>query len=759
MNKQEQEKVAQLHSQSQADHATACSTEAFQALARKNQYLALLHETAVSLMNRLDVGGVLEGIIYRAAHLLRTEHAYVQLVNQELDALVTEYGIGVYANRMYRQVRYGEGVSGRVWESGERKIINHYNDWEGRLDDGSEPEVQTVLCFPLKSAHMVTGVFGLAVSDPDYQVAPEELDVLQQFAVLASIALDNAMMHTAVEKELMVRKWVEEALQASEVRYKGLMDNLSVGVTLLNKEMEVISANRQFLQWFPDTGIGKKTHCLLPIEHNTAQQCSLSPGQETFRTAMTNETVMDFNVDGVQRYFRVVASPIKDNRGEVQEVIQMIEDITEKRRNEAELLKLSSAVAQSPSSVIIADTDGLMEYANQKYYQLTGFRAENILGKAVPCLEAVDMQVDDYDDVWKGIRSGEEWRGELHSQKANGEWYWALASISPIRNSHGVITHIVIVQEDITLRKQMEEELRLKNVELQDTLEKLSYTQMQLFQQEKLAGIGTLAAGVAHEINNPLGFVISNFRSLNKYVQSLQDIFTTYHLVQTEMQEAAEPKVQAWLQTMQDVEKAKKLSFILEDLQELLNESNDGLERVSKIIKELRSFSRVDRQDQWEEYELNKGIESSLLMARNEIKYYAEVQMELAEIPNVQAIGGAINQVLVNILVNAAQAIKRKSADALGQITIKTYSDADSVFCEIKDSGEGIAEEDITKIFEPFFTTKPVGEGTGLGLSISYDIIVNRHKGDIKVESELGVGTTFILRLPRLQSNPVEDEG
>lgn len=284
--------------------------------------------------------------------------------------------------------------------------------------------------------------------------------------------------------------------------------------------------------------------------------------------------------------------------------------------------------------------------------------------------------------------------------------------------------------------------------EIREALSKLQQTQLQLVQQDKLAGIGQMAAGVAHEINNPLGFVSSNFEILQKYVGRLSEYVSASRELYKKVSEENIPALQPGIEQIFTLEKRYKLDYILQDLAPIFQETNEGLTRVGNIVKALRLFSRVDQRDEFAEYDLNEGIKNSLTVARNEIKYSAAVQENLTEIPVIKAIGGQINQVLLNIILNAVHAIRAKGLDTLGLITINTYADERYVYCSIQDSGTGIPEAVRKDIFNPFFTTKPVGQGTGLGLSISYDIIVNKHHGEISFTSQVGVGTTFLVKLP-----------
>lgn len=297
-------------------------------------------------------------------------------------------------------------------------------------------------------------------------------------------------------------------------------------------------------------------------------------------------------------------------------------------------------------------------------------------------------------------------------------------------------------------RKRMEEAGKTAYRELKQAHADLKDMQSQIIQNEKLASIGQLAAGVAHEMNTPVGFVASNFETLDKYVAKIRDVLALYQDLTEEM---AAPADHPWVDAVARIEakrQALKVDFILEDIPGLFQDSREGLERVTSIVQNLRDFSRIDQAQEQDAFNINRGIESTLVVAQNEIKYDADVHLELGDIPPVPCQAGQLNQVFLNILVNAVQAIKSQGTEDRGTITIRTYAEGDAVVCEIQDSGPGMPEEVRTKVFDPFFTTKPVGKGTGLGLSVSYDIIVNKHEGQLQVESKVGQGTTFKIKLP-----------
>lgn len=300
-------------------------------------------------------------------------------------------------------------------------------------------------------------------------------------------------------------------------------------------------------------------------------------------------------------------------------------------------------------------------------------------------------------------------------------------------------------REDITTQKKLERQLNRQNKELQETLQTLKAAQAQIVQQEKMAGIGQLAAGVAHEINNPLGFVTSNFSILNKYISRLENMFDTIDF----LRQSEHYRNDIIHKTIDEAWTKNAIDITRSDLKEIISDTQEGLSRIAEIVNALKMFSRTSLNEEKTLYNLNEGIKSTLRIASNEIKYNSTVQFTPTPLPETYANGGQINQVLLNIIVNAAQAIKQKQQSNKGVITIDTYAENGYLCSEIGDNGCGIPEDVLHRIFEPFFSTKPVGKGTGLGLSLAYDIIVNKHNGKLEVKSEYGVGTSFRILIPQ----------
>ncbi len=291
------------------------------------------------------------------------------------------------------------------------------------------------------------------------------------------------------------------------------------------------------------------------------------------------------------------------------------------------------------------------------------------------------------------------------------------------------------LRRQLTERNQVEKLLLNEKEEQKALIKKLEDAHNQLLQSEKMASIGQLAAGVAHEINNPIGYVNSNLGTLRTYFDQLLTVLSTYETLESTCEPAKLAQISA-------VKKEMELEFLKEDILALLKESGEGIQRVKQIVQDLKDFSHVDEAE-WQQADLHHGLDSTLNVVHNEIKYKADVVKEYGDIPRVECLPSQINQVFMNLLVNAAHAMDENKR---GLITIRSGMTGDEVWVEIADDGKGIPPENLNRIFDPFFTTKPVGKGTGLGLSLSYGII-EKHHGRIEVHSEVGQGTTFRIWL------------
>jgi signal transduction histidine kinase len=312
--------------------------------------------------------------------------------------------------------------------------------------------------------------------------------------------------------------------------------------------------------------------------------------------------------------------------------------------------------------------------------------------------------------------------------------------------SDGGTRGTIVTIHDSTELKKAAEELTRKNLRLNEALAALKRSQAKVLHQEKMASIGQLAAGVAHEINNPIGYVHSNLGTLQEYAGALLALIEGYATAL-----AADDPVHS-RDTVRDMRERLDFDFIAGDLPQLLSESREGIERVTKIVQDLKDFSHVGRNEAMRPADLEKGLESTLNIVWNDLKYKVRVEKHYSPLPLVECHPSEINQVLMNLLINAGQAIAER-----GTIVLATGAEDGEAWINISDSGCGIPDESLQRIFDPFYTTKPIGRGTGLGLAICYRIIA-KHHGRIEVSSRVGAGTTFRVVLPVTQpASPAGD--
>ena len=476
--------------------------------------------------------------------------------------------------------------------------------------------------------------------------------------------------------------------------------------------------------------------------------------------------------------------PIVGPDGKVNRYITIRTDITPLKILEETLRRSETkfrSLAETVSAAVVVHRGGKLLYVNRYAELLTGYSNDELLD-----MKFYEFAHPDWHrkllSLWEARQRGEPVpaRYEFRGNTKDGQERWVevsgcltefdgkpaalITSIDiterklaedALRNAHDELEDLVerrteqlaqakaALEEDVVRREKIAAELITRNAELTDLNRLLSEAQNQLLQSEKLASIGQLAAGVAHEINNPIGYVQSNLSSLENYLQDLLAMLSAYESAEAEIS-LASPALEARLRQRKDT---LDIDFIKSDLPNLMNESREGIQRVKKIVQDLKDFSRVDSTMDWAPTDLHQCLESTLNIVFNEIKYKADVVKEYGALPEVECLPSQINQVFMNLLVNAAHAIDGPR----GTITVRTGVEEEQAWIEIADTGKGITPENLKRIFEPFFTTKAVGKGTGLGLSLSYGI-VQKHHGHIIVSSEVGRGTTFRVTLPIKQA-------
>lgn len=323
---------------------------------------------------------------------------------------------------------------------------------------------------------------------------------------------------------------------------------------------------------------------------------------------------------------------------------------------------------------------------------------------------------------------------EIIIRRPGGEEAFCVENAHAIRDPAGNVVEVQGIVRDITERVKSERELWKTNLELVEANLAIKRTQNLVIQQEKLASIGYLAAGIAHEINNPLGFLKSNHEFFAQFFRNVRSAWDEAVLLHREELAA--------------IAKRGDLEYFFSETEALLEESATGYRRIMEIVKSLKDYARAGETMRFSPYDLNKGLDSALVVAWNKIKYVAEVEKDYGELPSIEADGGSVNQVLLNILVNASEAIEGEKRAEKGRIILRTRAEGDHVVCTVADDGPGVPEGLRLRIFDPFFTTKEPGKGTGLGLSISYDIVVNRHGGTLLVGPSSSGGALFTITLP-----------
>jgi two-component system NtrC family sensor kinase len=537
--------------------------------------------------------------------------------------------------------------------------------------------------------------------------------------------------------DITERKMAEEALRAREAILNGITESAQDAILMIDGDGNISfwnSAATRVLGYAREEAIGKNLHELLaPARFLPAHRQAFPEFQRTGQGAAVgkmleliavhkdgHEFPIELSLASLQLNGRWCAVGImrditvrKSHENQLavysrlieeknQELDVALKEMTTTRENLALTVAMFTAMIDVvPAVMYLKDAEGKYVIVNQEFCRWTGKEMKDIIGKTAQSVLSEDEAVFFSNLDERVCVHGEKIvEMEKETQRPNGDTGWVAITVLPVKNDKGEITGLVGLIRDVTEQH---------------------ISRQQLIQSDKLAAIGTLAAGVAHEINNPIGFINSNLNTMLKYHNKIKQSLLTGEGEKLSPEETGE---------------------IFADWEDAIKESIDGANRVKKIVADLKSFSRVDRA-QKEHADINEGIRSTLNIVWNELKYKCKVETEFGDIPELFCIPNQLNQVFMNIIVNAGHAITGNS----GLIKIKTWASQDKIHISIKDNGCGIPEENIKKIFEPFFTTKEVGKGTGLGLSLAYDI-VKKHNGTIEVKSKVGVGTEFIISLP-----------
>ncbi len=434
---------------------------------------------------------------------------------------------------------------------------------------------------------------------------------------------------------------------------------------------------------------------------------------------------------GEIRYWSSRATLLRGDAPRPDEWIGVSSDITDKKHREAALAQLAAIVECSEAAIMSVNLDGIFEIWNGACERIFGFTAQETIGKHFSMILPPE-HAGDQDAVLSSVAAAKSIRNKEAVRLAkSGERIEVMITAFPLRDASGAIVSSAAIMDDITQRKQLER---------------------QLAQAQKLESIGQLAAGIAHEINTPIQFIGDN-------IQFLSDSFAELRGLLQSCQELLEPPAagsvpEELVAAVKARTESADVDYLRSEIPKAIEQSMEGIGRIAAIVKAMREFSHPGSAEVVP-VDLNRAVESTILVSRNEWKYVAELKTELdRNLGAVSCVPGELNQVILNLIVNAAHAIADKVSQnpgSKGLITVSTRGDGDWVEVRIRDTGTGIPEAARANVFNPFFTTKAIGKGTGQGLAIAHTVIVQKHRGTIRFDTELGVGTTFVIRIPMVR--------
>ncbi len=575
--------------------------------------------------------------------------------------------------------------------------------------------------------------------------------------LVARVSAGQRMAHlvqanSRMEQEIARCRQVEEALRENQEFHCRLLDNAPNPVVVVDAGTSVRYMNPALekLTGFSSAEI-IGTKAPYPWWTEETLEKTSADFQDAVHNGATRLEELFHKKSGERFWVEITSAPVQDD-GVLQYYVANWVDITERRRAQEALReserRFSDIAANALEWIWEVDVNGRYAYASPGVESILGYRPEEVLEKHFYDL----FHPEDREELKKAaleiIARKESFRGFMNRNvHKDGRTVWLLTSGVPVLDEEGNLRGYRGADVDITERQQCEVELREyhRNLEkvIHERSRELLEAQRKVLQNEKLASVGQLAAGVAHEINTPIQYVGDNLRALSDSFADLNALVAKYREL-AELVRSGGHAPEA-IGAIDAAEQDYDLQYILEDTPRAIEQSLEGVERVAHIVRAMKDFSHVDR-GEVARVDINHALETTLTVARNEYKYVADIVTDWGELPAVKCHASELNQVFLNLVINAAHAIADTARR--GTITISTRADGDQVEIAIGDTGTGIPEDIQAKVFDPFFTTKGVGRGTGQGLNIAHQIVVGKHRGSLTFETELGKGTTFVIRLP-----------
>jgi PAS domain S-box-containing protein len=523
----------------------------------------------------------------------------------------------------------------------------------------------------------------------------------------------------------------------SEQELQTILDNLDLGITLINPKLQIMTVNRQMKTWFPEISLGvQKKYCFEIFRPLTqAGACENCPAIKTLQNGQANSTTMIISMQDKPRHFRIKILPLKEANGGVSGFIEILEDVTPAVMTEdaltQALTRIECLLEAVPLVLVGVDQENRVTQWNTRAEALLGLSFSDVMGRpldqcAIPWEERPILQR--LPDLKLSREHPLEVKNIRFRHKDGQEGFMDLLIMAfPSVSNKGSETLLVGI--DNTERTHMAG---------------------QLLQAQKLEAIGQLASGIAHEINTPIQYIGDNLRFLEESFRDLGRIIQDGSQLFARFQAQGFPS--GTLEEFGHLAEGLDLEFITSEIPKAVAQSLEGVNRVAAIVKAMKSFAHPDSLAGKTLTNINQALENTVLVARNEWKYVADVQLELdPALPLVECLPGEMNQVFINVLVNAAQALAEAGGanpSSKGTITIRTRQVLDQAEIRITDNGPGIPEKIRDRVFEPFFTTKEVGKGTGQGLALAHSVVVKKHNGLIYLDTEIGKGTTFVICIP-----------
>ena len=546
------------------------------------------------------------------------------------------------------------------------------------------------------------------------------------------------------------RKQTEAALW----QHIQMLDLANDTIMILDLEGTVIYWNQgaeQLYGWTKPEAIGENVHALLQTTYPESLEAIKTTCID--RGYWTGE-LLHAKSDGTQVTVASRWTLQRDENGRPLAILEINNDITERKQAEADRTRLIAILEATTDFVGMADVRGNTTYLNRAGRKLLGIdEGEDLAVTSISNYSPPQVATRIFDEGIPAAMQDGTWSGETALLHRDGGEIPVSQVIIAHKTTDGTVEYLSTIARDISDRKRAEDALRQserrereKALQLEQTLQELKRTQTQLVQNEKMISLGQIVAGVAHEINNPVSFIYGNLKYANRYARDLLELLQVYQ----QQYPDPGPEIEA---IAEDIE----LDFLVEDLPNLMKSMKSGAERIRQIVLSLRNFSRLD-ESEFKSADIHEGLESTLLILQHRLNETTEnlkiqVIKEYGDLPQVACYPGELNQVFVNILSNAIDALEESSSEKSGQskdrtILIRTERREEKVAIRIADNGPGIPEELQQRLFDPFFTTKPVGKGTGLGLSISYQIVVEKHGGQLTCISTPDLGTEFVIEIP-----------